>query len=104
MILAHANCKFMNTCATVLSGYSAPLIRVNYTANRYRSRRDQSHYHLRYHLWAWVHGDPWGSNDVVPEGKARKQGPNGTQWGSTEPLNLSLRIRRPQVRVLPSAL
>jgi hypothetical protein len=30
------------------------------------------HYHLRYHLWAWVYGDLWGPNDVATERKARR--------------------------------
>jgi hypothetical protein len=42
-----------------------------------------THYHLRYHLWAGVHGGSWGSSDVLPLRKARGQGPNGTRWGPT---------------------
>ena len=62
------------------------------------------YYHLRYHLWVGVRRDSQGSNDIVTEQKAHKQGANETRWVSTEVRNGWLRIRRPQVRVLPSAL
>jgi hypothetical protein len=42
------------------------------------------YYHLRYHLWAWIHGDSWGLDDVVPGQKARKQGQTGPNGGARE--------------------
>jgi hypothetical protein len=63
-----------------------------------------SYYHLRYHFWAGARRDSQGSNNIVTEQMAHKQGPNGNRSDSTRVRNGSLRIRRPQVRVLPSAL
>jgi hypothetical protein len=62
------------------------------------------YYHLRYHLRMGVRRDSSGTNGTTTEQKAPRTGPNGTGRNLTEGLNAKLRIRRPQVRVLPSAL
>jgi hypothetical protein len=95
--------KHFLTIVIVLDApHGRPLSFVHREAVGYTGSRQGIYYHLRYHLWARVHEDLGGSNDVVPERKARRQGPNGTRWESTEARNGSLRIRRSQVRVLPS--
>jgi hypothetical protein len=94
--------KHFLTIVIVLDApHGRPLSFVHREAVGYTGSRQGIYYHLRYHLWARVYEDSGGSNDVVPERKARRQGPNGTRWGSTEARNGSLRIRRSQVRVLP---
>jgi len=56
-----------------------------------------------YHLWMGVRRDSSGTNSTTTEQNAPRTGPNGTRRDLTDARNALLRIRRSQVRVLPSA-